>query len=356
MNALLHNPIADMYGPDFLLFYCSVIAIAFVVCWQLIQDPTKNQPLPLIPAEPDPHEIAYLRSQETGIADVALFDLIVRGYLQVNEQSISQVPNHPDVSQLEPIEREVFDRLSSSSTAKTSLWLATQSIQSYSNAYEEKLQNEQLLYASQWQERNIKVGLIAAMIIFSLGGYKLLIALGKGRYNVGFLIAIGGLSIIFLLWFVSRHTHLSYRGKVYLQQLQATFSRLQQKVKYDIPSVFDYNLLVALFGVEALAGTSYDSYYKAFFPSIFLRTASKLESSYGSSSSMCSSGCRLSDSSSSDSSRSSSSNSGTNSSCSSSSGCSSSCSSSSDSGSSCSSSSCSSSSCGGGGCGGCGGG
>jgi hypothetical protein len=51
-----------------------------------------------------------------------------------------------------PIEREVFDKFSSSSTAQTSVWLATQSIQTYSNAYEEKLQNEQLLYASQWQE------------------------------------------------------------------------------------------------------------------------------------------------------------------------------------------------------------
>jgi uncharacterized protein (TIGR04222 family) len=313
MNALLHNPIADMYGPDFLLFYCSVIVITLVTCWRLVQDPTKNHPLPLIPAEPDPYQIAYLRSQETGIANVALFDLIVRGYLQVNEQSISQVPNHPDVSQLEPIEREVFDKLSSSSTAKTSLWLATESIQLYCNAYEEKLQNEQLLYASQWQEWNIKVGLIGAMIIFSLGSYKLLIALGKGRYNVGFLIANGVLSIIFLLWFVSRRSHLSYRGKVYLQQLQATFTRLQHKAKYEMPSVFDYNLLVALFGIEALAGTSYDSYYKAFFPPTFSRTVSRRSNS-------------------------------SDSSCSSSSGC----------GSSCSSSSCSSSSCGGG-CGGCGG-
>jgi uncharacterized protein (TIGR04222 family) len=277
-----------------------------------MQDPTKNQPLPLIPAEPDPYEIAYLRSQETGIANVVLFDLIVRGYLQLSQQSISQASNHPDLSQLEPIECEVFDKFSSSSTPKTSIHLATQSIQSYANIYEEKLQNEQLLYASRWGEWNMKVGLIGAMIIFSLGGYKLLIALGKGRYNVGFLIAIGVFSIIYLLWLVSRRTHLSHRGKMYLQQLQETFTRLQQKAKFDIPSVFDYNLLVALFGVEALAETSYDSYYKAFFPPTFFRTASGRSSS--------------------------------NSSCGSSSGC----------GSSCSSSSCSSSSCGGG-CGGCGG-
>ncbi|MEH2160389.1 MAG: TIGR04222 domain-containing membrane protein [Nostoc sp.] len=356
MNALLHNPIADMYGVDFLLFYCSVIGITLVVCWQLIKDPTKNQPLPLIPAKPDPYEIAYLRSQETGIANVALFDLIVRGYLQVNQQSISQVANHPDVSQLQPIEREVFDRLSSSSRAKTSLSLATESIQLYCNAYKEKLQNEQLLYAFQWQIKNIIVVLIGAMIIFSLWGYKLLIALGKGGHE-NFLITISVLSIIFLRGFVSdllqgffsNRSHLSQRGKVYLQQLKATFSRLQQKVENEIPSVFDYNLVVALFGVEALAGTSYDSYYKAFFPPTFSRTASRGSRSSGSSCSSSSdsgSSCSISSSDSSCSSSSSSSSSDSGSSCSSSS-----CSSSSDSGSSCSSSSCSSSSCGGG-CGG----
>ncbi|MBG1241359.1 hypothetical protein [Nostoc sp. NZL] len=64
-----------------------------------------------------------MHSQETGIANVALFDLIVRGYLQFSEQSISQVPNHPDASHLQPIEREIFDKLSSSSTVQTSLWL-----------------------------------------------------------------------------------------------------------------------------------------------------------------------------------------------------------------------------------------
>ncbi|MBG1267212.1 TIGR04222 domain-containing membrane protein [Nostoc sp. WHI] len=358
MNALLHNPIADMYGVDFLLFYCSVIGITLVVCWQLIKDPTKNQPLPLIPAEPDPYEIAYLRSQETGIANVVLFDLIVRGYLQVSEQSISQVANHPDVSQLQPIEREVFDRLSSSSTAKTSLSLATKSIQLYCNAYEEKLQNEQLLYAFQWQIRNIIVVLIGAMIIFSLWGYKLLIVLGKGGHEESFLVSISFFYIVFLLGFVSdllqgfvsNRSHLSQRGKVYLQQLQATFSRLQQKVKNEIPSVFDYNLVVALFGVEALAGTSYNSYYKAFFPPTFSRTASRGSRSSGSSSSSSSdsgSSCSSSLCSSSSESSSSCSSSSSDSSCSSSS-----CSSSSDSGSSCSSSSCSSSSCGGGGCGG----
>lgn len=45
MNVLLHNPIADMYGPQFLVFYGIVIAIATLVCLILVQDPTQNAPL-----------------------------------------------------------------------------------------------------------------------------------------------------------------------------------------------------------------------------------------------------------------------------------------------------------------------
>jgi uncharacterized protein (TIGR04222 family) len=311
MDTLLHNPVADMYGPYFLLFYGSVITTTLIVCWRLVQDPTKNQPLPLIPSEPNPYEIAYLRSQETGVAHLALFNLTQHGYLQVNKQSISQAPNYPDTSNLEPIERRVFEKFSTPATATASLWLTSQCVQPFCTVYQEQLENQQLLYTTEQQGWNIGVGIIGAIMIFSLGAYKLLIALGKGRYNVGFLIIMGVLSIIYLLWFVSqRHTHLSHLGKRYLQQLQTTFAQLRET------SILNNNLLVvALFGVESLAGTAYDAYYKAFFPPAYSTTSSR--SSRSSSSSCSSSGC-----------------------------------------SSCSSSSCSSSSCGsscGGGCGGCGG-
>jgi len=282
MDTLLHNFVADMYGPNFLLLYGIVIAATLLLCERLVQDPTKNQPLPLIPAEPDPYKIAYLRSQATGVAHLVLFNLIQQGYLQVSEQTISQAPNHPDTSNLQPVERQVFERFSEPATAKTSLWLVTQCLQSFCNAYQEKLRDEQLLYGAKWQESNIKVGLVGAMLIFGLGSYKLLIALGKGRYNVGFLIIMGVSSIIYLLWYVSQHKFLSHLGKRYLQQLQNTFNQLRET------SIVNNNLLVlALFGVESLAGTAYDTYYKAFFPPIYSTTSSR---SSRSSSSSCGSG------------------------------------------------------------------
>src|SRR6476469_3547812 len=344
MDMLLHNPIADMYGPHFLLFYSFIIGTTLVACWRFIQDPTKKQPLPLIPTNPDPYEIAYLRGGETELTKLSVFNLIQRGYLQVNEQSIQQAPNYPHLDGLNLIESEFFNCFSSSHQVdemKFSSFLPFIVREKYA-VYEQSLQNEQLLYAEEWKAWNVKVGLASAAIVFSLGSYKLLVALAKGHNNVGLLIAMGVISIVMLLRFISQSPRLSDRGQNYLKRLQETFAQLHEKTKSSIPDALDYNLLVALFGVEALAGTSYNYYRKAFLPppspSRSSRRGSNSRQRSSSDSSSSSSSCGSSCSSSFDSSSSSSS-------------CGSSCSSSSDS--SCSGSSCGSSC--GGGCGGCGG-
>ncbi|MBD1923576.1 TIGR04222 domain-containing membrane protein [Microcoleus sp. FACHB-831] len=345
MDMLLHNPIADMYGPQFLLFYSVIIVSTLVVCWRFIQDPTKKQPLPLIPTNPDPYEIAYLRGGETELTKLAVFNLIQRGYLQVKEKSIQQAPNYPDLGGLKLIESEFFKCFYSSHQAdemKFSSFLPVIVREKYA-VYEQSLKNEQLLYADEWKAWNVKVGLVGAAIVFTLGSYKLLVALAKGRYNVGLLIVMGVVSLVMLLWLIKQPPRLSDRGQNYLKRLQGTFAQLQEKAKSSIPDALDYKLLVALFGVEALAGTSYDYYRKAFLPppspNRLSRRGSNSRQRSSSDSSCSSSSCGSSCSSSFDSS------------CSSSSSCGSSCSSSSDS--SCSGSSCGSSC--GGGCGGCGG-
>lgn len=47
------SSIANMYGPHFLVLYGCVITITLFVSGRLVQDSTKNQPLPLIPTAPD---------------------------------------------------------------------------------------------------------------------------------------------------------------------------------------------------------------------------------------------------------------------------------------------------------------
>lgn len=190
--------IANMYGPNFLVLYGAVIFITLAVSGWLVQDPTKNQPLPLIPTTPDPYEIAYLHSQETGVVKVAVIDLIQRGYLEIIDGVlIKQAKNYPDLDELTPMQREVFDWFSTSRTATEMVFLRslTEHIQPHCS-YQQQLQSEQLLNSDEFKARKSLTGLIGTLIILGLGSFKLLVALTKGRHNVGFLILMGICSLV----------------------------------------------------------------------------------------------------------------------------------------------------------------
>ena len=116
MGWLIHNPIADMYGHDFLLFYGGIIVLTLVACWLKLRqsDPTASMPLPPVPSEPNPYETAYLRGGENEVTRVVIFGLTQRGYLQVTEEAdkrIEQAPDHPDPAHLPQLERAVFEAL-----------------------------------------------------------------------------------------------------------------------------------------------------------------------------------------------------------------------------------------------------
>ncbi len=67
MDFLLHNPLAEMYGPLFLLFYASVIVVTLATCRFLVhQSVSGTVRVPRVPVNPDPYQIAYLRLSQAG--------------------------------------------------------------------------------------------------------------------------------------------------------------------------------------------------------------------------------------------------------------------------------------------------
>jgi uncharacterized protein (TIGR04222 family) len=296
--------IADMHGPDFLLFYGAVVTITLLVSSWQVQDPTKGQPLPLIPAEPDPYEIAYLRSGEMGVAKVAVMDLSQCGYLQITEDSIKQAENHTDVSQLTTTQREAFDWFATPTTPRTSGWSLARQLQPHCTVYQQQLQNEQLLTSDTVKTRTKLISWIGNSIIVGLGGFKFVVASLHGRHNVGYLVIMGIFSF-YLLQSVCQIPRVSSLGTEYLKQMEATFAQLKQKIKADIPeetfaqlkekvavgipSEFEYKLAVALYGFEVLAGTRYDRYHNIFVPVI--NTSNSQNSSSGGCGSSDGSGC-----------------------------------------------------------------
>lgn len=299
MDLLFNNPIANMYGPTFLLFYGSIIGLTLFGCWVGIRllDHTGSLPALLVPSKPDPYEIAYLRGGEIEVIRVTIFELIQRGYLQRIEDSdqIQRTLDHPNVQSLPPIARQLFDGFSSpSETQKILQGEVPPQLKESCRFYEQRLHSEQLLTSPEIRGGVRLIGLLGALIIVGLGGYKLLVALANGRFNVGFLVIMGIVALIVLL-LICQTPRLSQRGKTYLKQLSLAFDGLKQPMPTLAVNTPEVNpnlaLAIGLFGVGVLAGTPYDYYQQMFRRSTATGGGSSWDSSYDGGSSCSGSGC-----------------------------------------------------------------
>ncbi len=314
MDWLMDNPLADMYGPLFLLVYAGVIALTVVACRLLTRsfDWTAGMPLPPIPSNPDPHEIAYLRGGENEVTRSVVFALVQRGQLRMAQQGAEQVieqgPNAGERQHLSPIERRTLDWFTSPRKA-SDLFKATglsPHLKPFCSAYEHHLQKENLLTAHDARQTARLVVFAGASVIFGLGAYKFIVAVAEGRYNVSFLVILGIIGLTVLVK-ACRVPRVSRRGRTYLERLQLAFERLKYKPALTPEAVgnsmgvtapayaFDPSLLllVGVFGVGALAGTPYDYYQQSF------QRAAMTGDGGVSSASSCGSSCGSSDSSSS---------------------------------------------------------
>ncbi len=288
MSAFLHNFIADMPGPTFLILYALVIGAALMASWAARRylDPTNSLPFLAVPARPDPYEIAYLRGEENEVARIAIVGLLQRGYLRVvtdgENEKIAWAKDRPALEGLTDLERRVFQIFSAPLTAQE---IFSKNLPLEATAccakYAERLAVEQLLSSGAWK---LKLAVPGAVIITALGGYKLLVALEKGHSNVWFLIIMGAVGLVWL--FVMGFRRLSGRGKKYLQGLELAFGQLKTQALAAAPAVggsgltslhLDDNpeaaslrsdpsltLVAAIFGLDILANTQFDHYQKMF--------------------------------------------------------------------------------------------
>lgn len=284
------NPIANMYGGEFLIFYALTIALTLAICWFSVRrlDRTTNLPPPLIPSQPNPQEIAYLRGGENEVTRLVIFELIQRGYLQVRENKIDRSTKNQDFLNLSSLETEVYSffvRAKTASEILNSSLLAK--VKKYFADYEQQLQNQQLLFPEKIKTLVRRISALGTLVILELGGYKLIISLIKGRSNVGFLIVMAIFSITFLNT-ICQIPRLTQRGKTYLKRLQQAFGQLKQQTTIDSsfdPHNSNLSLLVAVFGVSMLAGTPFSSISQTF------ERASVSGGSSGSCGSSCGSSC-----------------------------------------------------------------
>jgi uncharacterized protein (TIGR04222 family) len=295
MDIILHNFIADMPGPYFLGFYALTIIATLILCWILnyVADYSRFLPTPPIPKQPDPYEIAYLCDGEQGVVEVVVFNLIKRGFLEIDnsKQKIQQTTiGISSASQLSLMEHCVFDWFAQPRTGQevASIELPSILIRKRSCAgYQRHLEKKRLLtrFGMMSIITHWLILLLGVLIVVGLGGYKLCVAVIKGHSNVIFLILMGIIAVLMLVTICKDPPlpRLSARGRNYLGQLQIAFGSLKNQIRSETKAGNDdtaYLLAIGLFGTVVLIQTPYADYDRILHPVI---TSSSRSSGYGSS-------------------------------------------------------------------------
>jgi uncharacterized protein (TIGR04222 family) len=250
MTWLLHNGIADIYGPYSLCFYPVAIVTVILACYQSVRslDRTRDMEPKKIPAKLDPYEIAYLRGGETAAARVVIVSLIERGLLQINERRdwsstalaiLKEIDRGrmPEPGELSMIEARIMKWPGFPATTEQVLepnGLPAQ-LRGASDHYQDNLAEQELLAPRAMKQLGAWLWWIGSALILGLGGCMLAFALASGPSNVALFVFIMAImafvGVIALAPACLSFPRISHRGQAYLEQLEFAYERLRSNAR-----------------------------------------------------------------------------------------------------------------------------
>jgi uncharacterized protein (TIGR04222 family) len=281
MDFLFDNPLANMPGVIFLIFYSLFIIFALVVfgIWKTQADKTANLPVPPIPPNIDPYEIAYLRGGMNEVARAVVFSLRLKEFLIIETDGkssrIHRNTHQTDTRRLNPMEQSVLNWFAESREPKEVFdgYGLQRVLDPYYEAYEARLEQQQFLPDSLTRVRVKRARNIVLLVILGLGAYKFLAAILHGYSNVFGIVLIGIVAAL-ITFAAAKVPRLTRLGKTYLERLQRAFDNLQYRTEREIvqtnassaqfAGVDPLLLGVGIFGGSILAGTIYNDYNEAF--------------------------------------------------------------------------------------------
>ncbi len=239
MDWLFDNPLANMYGPYFLLLYGLVILLSIIFIHFFAEKliSIKDISSSKIPANPDPYEVAYLRGGAKEVVKLIIYNLLSKNFLKSYSKPdrskviVQKVNKHPSVLSLNPIDREVFKLFTMPSMELKQFMFSDKVINTVEDECDKfKKSWETFGYLSITEHvkkfDRLKANTIGVVLFF--GAYKLLAAFSHGHSNVIFMIILGilGISIIsgFRLDSVTTNS-----GKKYLEDLEKAFKPKTEK-------------------------------------------------------------------------------------------------------------------------------
>lgn len=321
MEFIFENPLARMYGPDFLVLYFAIYIVCLFLAKFTLPDRIGNRNAdenPPVPEQPEPYKVAYLRSGENEVLILAVFNLIRRKYflLERPRSVYTLKKGKVDETTLNAVEREVYHCLESKASlgAFVKDTLNNKGFLAQCEGLRKELQQEKLLWADKdANDYKRRIDILTSVLIL-LGTYKLIAAIIHEHYNVLGLILIAALGS-YLFSRIKTKVRPSAKGLSLLAKLRSAFKAVHGNKLLEQPAYIE-QLLLSVYGFGILANSSYALFYNYVREEVNPDISTKFETVYTGDHNHSSSGC------------------GGGSSCSGGSGCGSSC---------------------GGGCGGCGG-
>jgi uncharacterized protein (TIGR04222 family) len=272
----------DLRGPEFLLFYLVLGACVLLALYFLRYAGDAGDP-PQVNLS-DPYLIAFLRGGPNEVLRVATISLIDRGLLETSGTRVASVRDKSAAALRIPIEKRLFAHFETPAEASS---LFKPGVFDYEmTAYESELARLNLIpgEGAEWARNAPRV--VAIAVLWGVALIKILVALARGRSNIGFLIILGIASGV-AAWRLGR-PRLTRRGIAMLSSLRKLFGGLKNRAPLLRPgeTADEVLLLAAVFGVGAIPGTVFP--VRTLFPRGSSFPTSSCGSACGSS---CGSGC-----------------------------------------------------------------
>ena len=288
------NPL-DLTGPEFLRFYVPYGLGVTVLAWlvRLVLDrvpgpaPSARWTPGTYPRESDAYTIALLRGDRQEAVRTVLGRLVSAKLITVEDKLVRALaPSATDVARLQPIEAAALGALRTGEllrAGKAERRVQT-AIEPHLREIEDELKREGLLPRD---ERKIAYQVLWAAAWLAVGGLgiaKIVVALSRGRLNIGFLVLLLiGFTVLIARLLVPKHR--TRAAQKYLDWLQESHRGLVQMIESGRRNnVGEMALAAGIYGLAYVPDLQ--PLRQAFQPP---RPTHSSDSSSGSSSSSCSS-------------------------------------------------------------------
>jgi uncharacterized protein (TIGR04222 family) len=248
----MFNPL-DLPGPEFLAVYvpyCLCVWGAVYVARRAFMATLEPQIYRL----KDPYRLAFLRGDEQEAAALALFSLLARGDLRLEGKKVAGGAVTRAVEH--PLEGAVLQAVLDDRKALRDLHEDSR-VRSVCRADESELNKLGCLTRGRVDLRTHIWVIVAGGHTMGLGGLKVLVAISRGRSNIGFLLMLLFVQGVILLPVAARRR--TVLGDRCLQALQSLMSQAKSRLRKagNKASLSEALLVGGAFGLSALPRSAY---------------------------------------------------------------------------------------------------